>query len=147
MTKKGIIFIIFISVILSIMLIAVWGTKPENTNLPPLDYIEFSDWDDLNDKGEKRKEISALVTESSPVYSLAYEYEPEVSYSDLVVSISKSDIIYQIDLDNKVILIYYNLDDIRKKTILTVTISDKRTNKSDTINLWFKFDDIIIIPD
>jgi len=147
MTKKGIIFIIFIAVILSIMLIAVWGTLPENTNLPPLDYLEFSDWDDLNDDGEKRKEVSTIVTESSPVYSLPYEYGPEPSYSELSVSVSDPNIVYHIDLDNKVIIIYYNLEDIRQKIILTVTITDNRTRKSDIINLWFKFDDIIIIPD
>ena len=65
MTKKGIIFIIFIAVILSVMIIAVWGTLPENTNLPPLDYLEFTDYDDITEEREKRKEISDFVTESS----------------------------------------------------------------------------------
>ena len=54
---------------------------------------------------------------------------------------------YQMDLDNKQIRIYYGLEDIKQRIIVTVTISDKRTEKSDVISLWFKFDDIIIIPD
>ncbi len=147
MTKKGIIFIIFIAVILSVMIIAVWGTLPENTNLPPLDYLEFTDYDDITEEGEKRKEISNFVTESSPVYLLNYDFGPKESYSELQVSISVSDMTYQMDLDNKQIRIYYGLEDIKQRIIVTVTISDKRTEKSDVISLWFKFDDIIIIPD
>jgi len=147
MTKKGIIFIIFISIIISIMIIAVWGTLPENTNLPPIDYLNFSNYDDLNEAGEKRKEISKEVKDSSPVYELVFEYGPEDSYFELVVSLSNPDITYQIDLYNKLILIYYSLENIKQKTILTVTITDKRTQKTDIINLWFKFDDVIIIPD
>lgn len=147
MTKKGIIFIIFIAVILSVMIIAVWGTLPENTNLPPLDYLEFTDYDDITEEGEKRKEISDFVTESSPVYLLNYDFGPKESYSELQVSISVSDMTYQMDLDNKQIRIYYGLEDIKQRIIVTVTISDKRTEKSDVISLWFKFDDIIIIPD
>ena len=147
MTKKGIIFIIFIAVILSVMIIAVWGTLPENTNLPPLDYLEFTDYDDITEEGEKLKEISNFVTESSPVYLLNYDFAPKESYSELQVSISVSDMTYQMDLDNKQIRIYYGLEDIKQRIIVTVTISDKRTEKSDVISLWFKFDDIIIIPD
>ncbi len=147
MTKKGIVLIIFIAAIISILIIAVWGTLPENTNLPPIDYIIFTDYDDLNEDGEKRKEISNIVNETLPVYLLTYELGPEVNYSQLVVTLSNTKITHQVDLDNKQIIIYYSIEDIQQKNILTVTITDKRTQKSDTINLWFEIDDVIIIPD
>ncbi len=146
-TKKGIVFIIFLASIISIMIIAVWGTLPENTNLPPIDYLEFTDYDGLNEDLEKMKDLSEIVTETSSIYLLPYDLGPDESYSDLVVSLSVSHLTHHIDTDGRIIYIYYGLEDIQTKIILTVTITDRRTHKSDLINLWFKEDGVVIIPD
>lgn len=147
MTKKSIILIIFISSILSIMMIAVWGTLPENTNLGPIETIEFTEFDTLNEDSEKVRDVKPFVTTTNPVYRLNYDLGPDESYSELSVTLSLSHINYQLDIYDKIIYIYYGLEDIENEIVLTVTIKDSRTQKSDMIILWFKPPGVIIVPD
>lgn len=146
MSKKNIIYIVIVASILSIMMIAVWGTLPENTNLPPIDYILFNEYDNLNDDGDKLIDVNGDITIQNPVYELKYELSPIESYSTLQVQLSLPSVDYQLDTQAKVIYLFYSLEDIEKEKTLTVTVKDSRTQKVDMVTLWFKQPDVIIIP-
>jgi|SRR5690606_37401028 len=147
MTKKGIIFIIFVASIISIMLIAVWGTLPENTNAAAIDYLEFIEYDGYNEDEEKVKDVKDIVSETSPNLLLKYNYGPDDAYAEIVISLTHSGITYQHDSISKEIYIYYTLDAIQKEEIIIVSIKDQRTQKQDMIILWFQPPGVIIVPD
>lgn len=147
MTKKGIIFIILIMSVISIMLIAVWGTLPENTNTAAIETLEITDFDGYNDDDEKVKDIKDIVTITNPVYLLEYSYGPSDAYAEIVITISDPDIQFQHDSIAKQVYIYYTVSAIQSEAIITVTIKDQRTQKTDMITLWFQPPDVIIVPD
>src|SRR5690554_6682712 len=147
MTKKGIVFIIIIFSVVSILVIAVWGTLPENTSQVSIESLEIVDFDDYDEDGEKIIEINKLVTPTNPTYLLKYKYSPNEAYGDIKVSVSESLVSYQHLSVEKEIYLFYSLSLIEQEKTVTVTIKDERTGKSDTITLWFSIPDIIVIPD
>lgn len=147
MTKKGIVFIIIIFSVVSILVIAVWGTLPENTSQVSIESLEIVDFDDFDEDGEKIIEINKLVTPTNPTYLLKYKYSPNEAYGDIKVSVSESLVSYQHLSVEKEIYLFYSLSLIEQEKTVTVTIKDERTGKSDTITLWFSIPDIIVIPD
>ncbi len=147
MTKKGIVFIILITSVISIMLIAVWGSLPENTNTAAIETLEITDYDGVNEDEEKVKDIKNIVTISNPVYLLLYDYGPSDAYAEIVITVSEPGIQFQHDSIAKQIYIYYTIHAIQEELILTVTIKDQRTHKIDMITLWFQPPDVIIVPD
>ena len=52
MTKKLLLLMIIFISLLSVILIAVWGTLPENQNLPKVSAISFEDYS-YNEEDEK----------------------------------------------------------------------------------------------
>ena len=65
------------------MLIAVWGTLPENTSSSAIETLEIIDFDGYNEDLEKVKDVKNIVTISSPVYLLEYTYTPSDAYAEI----------------------------------------------------------------
>lgn len=129
------------------MLIAVWGTLPENTSSSAIETLEIIDFDGYNEDLEKVMDVKNIVTISSPVYLLEYTYTPSDAYAEIVISVSDADIQFQHDAISRQVYIYYSVHAIQAEIIITVTIKDQRTQKIDMITLWFQPPDVIIVPD
>lgn len=147
MTKKGIVFIIIIVSVISILTVAVWGTLPESTSDVTIESLEFLEFDDYDEDLEKVVEVNDIVTIDNPSYTLKYDFSPNDAYGEIKISVSQRSITFQHDPFLKEIYLFYTLEDIEKEVTVTVTITDKKSERKDTITLWFSIPDIIEIPD
>jgi len=147
MTKNGIVFIILIASVISIMLIAVFGTLPEGTSDITIETIEFVDHDGLNEDGEKVKDVKGIITENETSIMIRYQYSPHEADGQIVITVSDPNVSIQHDLFAKEIYLYYSAAAIQNELTVTVTIKDQRTSKQDMMILLFKTPDIIIVPD
>lgn len=148
MNKKILILLATFVSLMSIMVISIWGTLPENNNLPPIDAIDILDYDELNSDNDKLIDVTNLVTETNNSHIIKFNVTPVLSNdSKLIVQLSEPLISYQLSVLNGEIYVYYDIISIQLKKSLTVTIIDQNTQVSDSVTLWFKPSDVVIIPD
>jgi len=147
MTKNGIVFIILIASVISIMLIAVFGTLPEGTSDLTIETIEFIDHDGLNEDGEKVKDVKGIINEQDTSIMIHYDYTPAEASAQIVITVSDPSVLIQHDPFAKEIYLYYSALAIQNEITITLTIKDHRTSKQDIMILLFKTPDIIIVPD
>ena len=142
MTKKLLLITIVFMSLLSVILIAVWGTLPENQNLPKVTSISFENYE-LNDDEDKIINVYDLVTSDTPYYTLSYLYGPNDALTDFYATSSSNDVTVLLDTINQEILVNFNtLTSIGKN--VTIRLIDRQTNQSDEITLIFKIPIVIV---
>lgn len=147
MSKKISFFLVLVFSVMSIMLIAVWGTLPENTNPIQVETITIINYDEITDLGDKIKDVSDIVTEENSIYIIDYEITPTNAFTNIYATSSSTLVTIQVDDLTKKVFVYYDLEAIIKEVTITIKITDKITQVFDEITLIFKIDDVIIVPD
>lgn len=147
MSKKVIVMIVTIFSILSIILIAVWGSLPENPSNIDATIIQISVYDELNNDGDKLKDITNFVTAQNNIYTINYTVEPGNALTNITASSTSDLVSLQIDQENHLIYVIYDLQAINSKATITIQIKDKNTQLFDEITLWYKNPDVIIVPE
>lgn len=148
MNKKILILLALVFSTLSIMIIAVWGTLPENTNRIPIETITIDDYDGFNEDGDKLKDVTGLVTETNNIYLIEYSIQPGIAFaSQVTVTTASNAARVQIDPFSHQVSVYYDLTKISQKPTVTIRIIDQSTQKFDEITLLFKNPGTIIVPD
>lgn len=147
MSKKISFFLVLVFSVMSIMLIAVWGTLPENTNPIQVETIAIINYDEITDLGDKIKDVSDIVTEENSIYIIDYEITPTNAFTNIYATSSSTLVTIQVDDLTKKVFVYYDLEAIIKEVTITIKITDKITQVFDEITLIFKIDDVIIVPD
>lgn len=141
MTKKTMLIIVLLISLISVVIIAVWGTLPESNNQIQVENITFNDYE-LNDDNDKILNIIDTVTSDSPYITLTYNYAPDNALSDIYATSSSSDVIVLVDQINKELLINFSTDSAIGQNV-TITIIDRKTNEFDELTLIFKIPDIV----
>jgi len=141
MTKKLLLIVVVVMSLLSVILIAVWGTLPESQNLPKASMISFQNYE-LNDDDEKLINVYGIVTNENPYYTLSYVFAPDNALVDFVVTSSSDDVIVLLDVINQEILVNFSTSSSVGKSV-TIRLVDKKTNQSDELTLIFKLPIVI----
>ena len=147
MNKKILLILVLVFSVLSIILIAVWGTLPDSPSRIELEKLEILDFDEQNDDGDKFKDIMDSVNETENIYIIKYVTTPSNATSDIVASTSASGVSLSIDKLDKKVYVIFDLDTIVQQRTITIQIRDKTTQKIDEITLWFKTPGVIIVPE
>ncbi|MFA7075906.1 MAG: hypothetical protein WC152_04465 [Candidatus Izemoplasmatales bacterium] len=147
MTKKILFVLVLVFSVFSIILIAVWGTLPENSNNIQVETIVINEYDETNDNGDKFINVTDIISKENNIFTINYVIGPENANADIVVSTTDKDVNLQVDqLDNKVYVIY-SFNAIDQMKTITVQIKDKDTQNFDEVTLWFKTPGVIIVPE
>lgn len=147
MNKKVLLILVLVFSLFSVVLIAVWGTLPENPTHIELEDLVIDDFDETNDDGDKFKNITDIVTPEAHIFTIVYRITPENASTEITASTTSSGVNLQVDNDLKRIYVIFALETIAKKKTVTIQIKDKVSQISDEITLWFKTPDTIIIPE
>ncbi len=142
MTKKLMLLIVLAVSVLSIIIIAVWGTLPESQNQLQVTSIEFLDYN-LNDQNDKIINVLGIVTTEDPYYTLSYTYLPTNASINVVATSSSSDVTVLVDSIYNVILVNFSTEASIGQNV-TIRITDTKTNTYDEITLIFKIPDVIV---
>ena len=146
MTKKMSMLLALVVSALSIMVIAVWTTTGESNNPIPINIVLIEDFDDLNDDGDKIKNIKDIVNEENLTYIIKYRIEPVLADDNQLTAFSDTDrVTVMIDVLSQEVYVFFGILDGLNS--VTVTIKDEKTNKLDVIILMFKMPDEVIVPD
>lgn len=144
MTKKLMMLIVLAISVLSIIVIAVWGTLPESINQPQVTSISFLHYE-LTTDNSKIINIYGVVTEEDPYYTLSYTYEPDDAYADLIATSSSDAVTVFLDVISHEIFVTFSEDAFKPNSKnVTIRLTDHKTNKYDEITLIFRTPDIII---
>lgn len=133
--------------LLSIILIAVWGTLPDNPSNIQAETLVISDFDETNDDGDKFINVTDIVTEQESIFSIDFQIGPANANVDIVASTTAPGVNLQVDASTGSVYVLYSLEAIAAKQTVTVHIKDKNTQIYDEVTLWFKTPGVIIVPD
>ncbi|MDD3113859.1 MAG: hypothetical protein WCR28_02590 [Candidatus Izemoplasmatales bacterium] len=147
MTKKILLVLVLVFSILSIILIAVWGTLPDQPNHIQVESLIIDSYDETNDDGDKFKNVANIVTEQQNIYTIEYVVNPGNANLDIGVSSTSTGVNLQVDMADNKVHVLFSMEAIGAKETITIQIKDKNTQISDEITLWFKTSDVIIVPD
>ncbi|MBN2820286.1 MAG: hypothetical protein JXP36_15020 [Bacteroidales bacterium] len=147
MNKKILLILVLVFSVFSIILIAVWGTLPENPSNIDLETISIEEYDETNDDGDKFKNVTDIVTENENIYIIEYTIFPDNANVDIQASTTAEGINIQIDSLERKIYVIYDLQSITNKRTITIKIKDNNTQFYDELTLWFKTPDVIIVPE
>ena len=142
MTKKLMLLIVLAVSVLSIIVIAVWGTLPESQNQQSITEIIINDYD-INDTGDKIINVIDIVTSDNPYYTLNYSYLPMEAAFDFNVTSSYEGVTLLLDEINQKILVNFSSNEAIGQNV-TIRITDQKTSNYDEITLIFKVPDIIV---
>jgi len=141
MTKKNMLLIVLFTSVLSIVLIAVWGSMPESNSDIRVTSISFLNYE-LNEEEDKILNVIDDVTTETPTITLSYDYLPENAVTDFYVSSSSSEVTVIVDEETKEVEVTFTTEDSIGQNV-TIRIIDRRNNEYDEITLIFKIPDII----
>lgn len=147
MNKKILLLLVLVFSIFSIILIAVWGTLPENPSNIELETITIDDYDETNDDGDKFKNVTDIVTENDNIYIIEYSIFPDNASVDIQATTTAEGINIQVDTEAGKVYVIYDLQSITSKRTITIQIKDKNTQVYDELTLWFKTPGVIIVPE
>ncbi len=147
MNKKILLLLVLVFSIFSIILIAVWGTLPENPSNIELETITIDDYDETNDDGDKFKNVTDIVTENDNIYIIDYSIFPDNASVDIQATTTAEGINIQVDTEARKVYVIYDLQSITSKRTITIQIKDKNTQVYDELTLWFKTPGVIIVPE
>lgn len=143
MNRKALLFIVFMLGVLSIMAVGVFGAAPDPSDNITLSSIFFSDSRIItNNNGDKIIFVEDIITDLELNYEIqiGFEYLPGNSSVYLVVR-TNEDTVSAIVKGNLVYVAF------SKKDTVSITITDKKTEKSDTVTLVFRAPGQVDIPD
>ena len=147
MNKKISLILVLVFSLFSVMLIAVWGTLPENASNVEAENVVVSEYDEVNDDGDKFKNVTDIINDQNNIYVIEYIVLPENANVDIVASTASPGMSLQVLQDENKIYVIYDLESIAQKRTITIKITDKNSQNFDEITLWFKTPDVIIVPD
>jgi hypothetical protein len=147
MNKKIMIILVLLFSIVSILLIAVWGTLPENANQIQLESLIIVDYDEENPDGDKFIDVSDRINEQNNIYVISYSTNPSNAYVSLIATASSDQVVLQTDSYSNQVRVIYDLNAIQDKPMITIRITDQNTQHYDEVTLWFKTPGVIIVPD
>lgn len=133
--------------VFSIILIAVWGTLPDNASNIQAEQLVIDDYDEKNETNDKFKNITDIVTEQDNIYAIVYRYDPTDANVNIIASTTATGINLQIDPEENKVYVLFSLEAISQRQMVTVQIKDNFTQIYDEITLWFKDPGIIVVPD
>ncbi len=143
MNRKALLFIVFILGVLSIMAVGVWGASPDPSDNITMNSISFSD-DRIvtNDGGDKIIYVKDIITD------LETNYEIQIEFSYLPANSSVYLLVYTNE-DSVSAIVRGNLVYVAftKKTTVSIRITDRKTEKYDTVTLVFSAPGEVNIPD
>lgn len=142
MSKKFMLLIVFAISVVSIIIVAVWGTLPESQNLAPVTSISFENFE-INDENDKIINVMGIVTEEEPYYTLTYTYAPGEAAIDISVTSSSDEVTALVDSLKQEVLINFSTTSSIGHNV-SIRVTDQKTNKYDEITLIFKVPDIIV---
>ncbi|MFA5526405.1 MAG: hypothetical protein WC992_06220, partial [Acholeplasmataceae bacterium] len=125
MNKKILIILVLMFSVLSIMLIAVWGTLPENTNRIQLEGLLIEDYDEVNDDGDKFKDVMDIINEQNHMMTISYVLQPENAYVIITATASSDQVNLQVDTFEQKVYVIYDLNAIASKPTVTIRITDQ----------------------
>lgn len=142
MSKKLILLVVLGISVLSIIVIAVWGTLPESSSDTSVTSLTFENYE-LNDEQDKIINLSQIVSLEEPSYTLEYTYAPDDAVANIIAASSSDDVTVLVyPLRNEVLVNFETESSIGQN--VTITITDQKTNTHDEITLIFKIPDVII---
>ncbi len=147
MTKKMLLVLVLVFSVFSIILIAVWGTLPDNASNIQAEQLVIDDYDEKNETNDKFKNITDIVTEQDNIYAIVYRYDPTDANVNIIASTTATGINLQIDPEENKVYVLFSLEAISQRQMVTVQIKDNFTQIYDEITLWFKDPGIIVVPD
>lgn len=147
MNKKIMIILVLLFSIVSILLIAVWGTLPENANQIQLESLVIVDYDEENNDGDKFIDVSEQIDEQSNIYVIHFSTSPSNAQVSLSATASSDQVVLQTDSFSNQVHVIYDLNAIQEKPTITIRITDQLTQHYDEVTLWFKTPGVIIVPD
>ena len=125
MTKKFMLLIVMAVAVLSIILIAVWGTLPESQNQSPVTSLSFQNYE-INSEGDKIINVLGEVTSDDPYYILQYIYLPNNADIDVIVTSSFDNVTVLVDsIKQEVLVNFSTLDSIGQN--VSIRIIDQKT--------------------
>ena len=147
MNNKTIIILILFIGLISVMVISIWGTLPENNNLPAIEQIEIIEYDELNEQGDKLIDVTDIVTQESNIFIVKFNIQPLPANTDsLTAKSSDPKVTVQLNILTGEVYVYYDMNSIITEKAVTIIITDQNTQVMDNVTLWFKPPGIIIIP-
>ena len=133
---------ILVMAVLSIIVIAVWGTLPESNSQQQVQSLTFTQYE-YNDHNDKIINVIDDITKENTSYLLPYTYLPNHANADIKATSSSSDVSVIVDELKQEVLVNFLTNDAIGKNV-TITIEDRLSNSSDEITLIFKLPDVII---
>ncbi|MBU1145172.1 MAG: hypothetical protein KJ971_04885 [Firmicutes bacterium] len=143
MNRKALIFIVFMLGVLSIMAVGVWGASPDPSDNITMNSIFFSDDRIItNESGDKIIFVEDIITDLETNYEIqiGFEYLPSNAYAYLIVRTNEESVAAIVQGN----LVYVAFS---QKDTVSITITDKNTEKTDTVTLVFRASGQVDIPD
>jgi len=143
MNRKALLFIVFMISVLSIMAVGVWGASPDPSDSITLNSIYFSD-DRIvtNDNEDKIIFVEDIIT------NLETNYEIEIDFTFLPENASTNLTVHSNDTSVSAIVrgntVYVAFSE---RNSASITITDRKTEKSDTVTLIFRAPGQVDVPD
>lgn len=143
MSRKALLFIVFMLCVLSIMTIGIWGASPDPSDNITVSSIYFSDERIVtNDNGNKIIFVEEIITDFETNYDIeiAFRFLPD-NASHLLMIYSNEDSVSAVIKENNVYVAF------SQKTTVSITITDRKSEKSDTVTLVFRAPGEVDVPE
>lgn len=142
MNRKVMLFLVLALSVLSIMAVGIWGSLPDPSDSVTLVSIAFEDSRIDSTTGTKILYVQDIVTDfdTHNQVSIAFACSPGDANVNLVVYSDETTV-------GAVLLEGYVLVTFSEKTPVTITIRDKKTEKTDSVTLLFQPPGEIEVPD
>lgn len=142
MNRKVMLFLVLALSVLSIMAVGIWGSLPDPSDAVTLTSISFVDPRIDSASGTKVLYVQDIVTdfETNNQIAIPFACLPGDANVNLVVYTDETTV-GAVILEDSVLVTFSH------KTAVTITIRDKRSEKTDTLTLLFQPPGEIEIPD
>lgn len=143
MNRKALLFIVFLLGVLSIMAVGVWGSSPDPSDNITMNSISFSD-DRIvtNSDGDKIIFVKDIITDLETNYEIQVEFEYFPGNASVYLLVyTNEDSVSAIVRGNLVYVAF------SQKDTVSIRITDRKTEKYDTVTLVFSAPDAVDIPD
>jgi len=143
MNRKALLFIIFMLSILSIMAIGVWGASPDPSDSITVTSIYFDDNRIItNDSGNKIIFVEDIITDTSSNSTMQIDFVivPNNASSHIIARTNEDTVSATVS-GNSIIVAF------TQRITVSITITDRKTEKSDTVTLVFRAPGQVDVPD
>lgn len=147
MNKKILVFLVVVLGAISIMAVSIWGTLAESNSMPPIDTLEITDFDAVNNVDEKILFVKGLITEEDYMFPIHFSVSPTDSNQDgLRAKVDiESGVRVISSIAEQYVMVIFDASAIGKA--VTVTVWDMNTMKEDSVTLLFATESEVDIDD